>query len=375
PSAALTALEQLDHAFVLIANNFVPIYLSRRAALLLGIRDRSEPANYLNLFHELLNVTKLAARRSSTNLLATAKAPLVRRVTLRSETGRVFDAIAHPKAVSGADWKIGEHQGAHLLSFRDTSYLESFFHMLEQSRRLRPMLIFASCVSGRDINSIHASGESVLRSLIADDDVPVADLQQNISRAVDIADPLVPPSVKIVIEMKSAVLLQIPAMRFTRLIAHMILEGADFIGLNGEIRLRMEETKTSEKRASGEHSTSVGVLIAATRKPLAIDSPDMLDNYILRRLLPNMHKVTVSDNESTGVAVSLHDVSRKHGVKLREETNHAVSPESLSENGTICLKLAEEVGASVSFKKPNDNVLALHLKLPLATDIAPFASK
>lgn len=372
--AALAALEQLEHAFVLIAESYAPIYISRRAALLLGIRDRSDPTSSLPLFHELLNVTKLAARRSRTNSLGASRAPLVRRVTLRSETGRIFDAIAHPRQVSGPDWCVAGQQGAYLVSFRDTSYLESFFHMLEASRRLRPMLIFASCVSGRDINSIHATGESVLKSIIADEDLPVADLLQNITRAVDIVDPLVPPSIKIVIELKQAVLLQIPAMRFTRMIAHLLLEGADFIGLNGEIRLRME-TAAKKDSASGEYSTGVGVLIAATRMPLAVDCPDTLDNYIMRRLLPNTHKVTVADNEAAGVSVSLEDVSRKHGVRLRGESDHAVSPESLSENGTICMRLAEEAGAAVALKKPSDHVLAMHIKLPLATEMAPFSTK
>lgn len=374
-SEALAALENLDQAFVLLDEALAPIYLSRHAALLLGVSDRSRPDEHVTLFHELLNVTKLAARRQKSRAIAHNHAPLVRHVTLRSATGRNFDALANPRPVSGPQWNVGGREGAFLICIRDTSCLEAFAHMLEQTRRLRPLLIFASCVTGQDLRAVHASSEKMLRNLIVDDDVPVADLLQNVSRAVEVADPLVPPNVKIVLELRQAVLLRVSALRVTRLIAHLIVEGADFIGLHGEIRLRMEQPKKQEKRTVSDSPAEIGILVAATRHPLALNSPDALDNYILRRMLPHHHRVTVADEEAAGVSVSLQDLSRKHGVALRDADSHSISPESMSDNGQLCARLAEEAGAELSFKKAGDKLLAMHLRLPLATETAPFSKK
>ncbi len=170
------------------------------------------------------------------------------------------------------------------------------------------------------------------------------DLLNGISRSVEIVDPLIVSSSKIVIGAKTPALLKISKPNFLRVFSHLLLECTDFAGPFGLTTVRSNFVYAG----GGSEPGLVELALEAKRK---LDIPlqaSPLSLHFYRKYLPHYYKVRVPSSEAN-----------RGGMEQHLGAGSDVADESMSENLTIASHLAKQLDVQVVVKRPEDGSLLI----------------
>ncbi|MCB0359823.1 MAG: hypothetical protein KDD44_09310 [Bdellovibrionales bacterium] len=376
---AIQTLEAVDAAFMVVDSTMQPCYLSPRACRLLEIEDRSQYRSYANRFHELLNLTSTFARRSpSCPVAAGGKNPSIRRLRFSLGAGRGAEVVAQVQAISGPLWQLSEDDLAYLVLIRDVHYVSFLESSLMHHRKLRPLIVWSAASMGAATLTSRSSVESwVERSLERDRESNgdgsqtfVADFTAVLADALRIADELIPPTIRVRVDAPVSVLVRAQPLALVRLLAHLVLEAADFDGLQGEVRIKtaIPPRAPSDTAPRDRH---VDVVICGERAPTMLDNAPHIDRYLAHHYLAAPKKVTVADGDPALQKLAngertFERLTDNEQLLHRVPECSSLSPEALSNNARIADALSLFCGADLFFRRPTEDVFLMHLLLPLS---------
>ena len=379
----LGALDALDLPFLYVDSKGSARFLSSRAAQLLGLRERRDFSQNLALLQPLLD---LAAKNSVTGSVSLRRAQSmsqnVAELLLYAADKHCFNALAFTKPLSvvgraplapvdgiqpsslSPSAEAAAKAGTAVI-FHDLSIFEPFFHTIEQSRRNRAVLVLGSSLFGRSLlyTSSGSDTVSVYQAIEENffknhpsqhENVMQTDLLRGLSIAVDIVDPLLLPSAKLLLDVKTSVLLRISLPNFLRIVSHMILEASDFVGPFGICKLRASVEQDTNVPGGGHR---VSITVSAERKAAIPYEATPLELYIYRRFMPLYYKVTVAELQSSAE-------TPKEGTT----GNVNLADEQLSENINICQQIARQCNVPLEIIHPQQDILLLSAKFVLATE-------
>ena len=176
------------------------------------------------------------------------------------------------------------------------------------------------------------------------------DVLKELSLAVDIVDPMIVPSSKIIVLARSSALLNIARPVCLRLLAHLLLEATDFGGPFGRTTVDGTMLTAVQKPPLGEYT----LRISADRKDELPIEASPLEVYLYRRYVPSQYRVSMSD-----------DVEDADGSETARRATRTISRASFSENLLIAAEIAGRFGASLVAKRPTPTQLELTLTFSL----------
>lgn len=368
----LSALDCLEQAFVYLGQDGEARFLSSRGARLLDIRERHDLAKHKELLTPLIALARplLGSDGQRTASAKLGAPPEVKELNLTALNGRVFEALAfaRPLSISGSDI-----DGAVVL-FQDVTLFRPFFHSIEQSRRHRAIIVMVSSFLGRSA-LVDGRGNDLLTSYKTAErdffrkapsvagETAQTELQTALSTAIDIVDPLLPSSAKIVSDAKTTALLSISEPNFLRIICHLLLEAGDFIGPSGATSIKSavhSQAKVDDR--SPETSNQVVLSFHAERREeLRLDA-NPLELYFYRRYMPVHYKISLAEDTSD-------ESSGQQFQDVHFGANATVAQDSLSENLRIAGHLATACGESLQVKRPKPHLLVLSASFRLHVDL------
>lgn len=356
---AREVLNAVDWALVGFNTSTEPVFVNNKAASLLEIRQREDLtgcATVLAPFVPLINAAANTIRFR----------PVVRELSVQTTTGRIVETLSFVQSVN-----FGTDAGgiSSLVGFYDLSGLKPLIEMVEQAKRTRQFVVLCASLSGvdpafvkqSDLLAAYREAESRLfqpgqRSY---EDLMHTDLLAGLTQAVDIVNPLVPPSVKIVVDARTSALLQISKPNFLRLISHLLLEASDFAGPFGLVRVKVVLRPAREGRKA-----SATAAIAAQRRLQEPLESSPLELYLYRRLMPTAYKVGLREElDDSGSHPALKEESA-----LKERL--ALVSEELSGNLAIAKNLAAACSCELEMRHAPSRMLALSARFPLLEERA-----
>jgi hypothetical protein len=348
----IEAISQIDIAALISDLDGRPLRLSSTAAEILNIKAGEPLAPYRDIIDKLVDPSIL--RNFAPDPLASLRPANIRELELTTSSGRSFKALSYTKRVR---LNTGSSDVLEVLIsvFHDLTYLEPFFWTIEQSRRNRAIIVLSSSFFGQSI-LFDGSGKDIIQTYKAleDDffrshplqhqDAMQTDLLTGISRSVEIVDPLIVSSSKIVVNAKTPALLKISKPNFLRIFSHLLLECADFAGPFGLTNIRSNFVYTG----GGSGPGLVEIALSAKRK---LDIPlraSPLSLHFYRKYLPHYYKIIVPN---AGDEVGGKEQHLGVGSDLVDE--------SMSENLTIASHLAKQLDLQVVVKRPEEDSLLI----------------
>lgn len=353
-TAFFSRLDAFEQAFVFLDDENQARFLSAKASRLLEIRRGEDLSTHQAVLEPLLNFNLKAKKRSSPQSFASPQGnEFIEECSVTTTSGRCFQAVAFSRAFEFPDFPE-----ARIVVFHDLSVLNPFLKAIEQSRKNRALILLASAHLGRnllfdhqgkDLSAEYENLEGAFFKILSSPsaDLMNADLLTCLSTAVDIIDPLVSSSAKIVSEARTSALLGISQPNCLRILGHVLLEASDFVGPFGRISLKAELTKNNTAEVS---------LFAQRHTAVPLDASP-LDLYVFRRYMPVQYKVTTVDEAPRTGAFE--------GVQFGTES--VVPGELRSENINIASKIAKSCSCELMIKHPKAELLVLSLSFPLAT--------
>ena len=378
----LSALDSLDLAFVFFDESATARFLSARAALLFDARERHALDQYENLFSPLQQLARGALTEDS-GLRGPETAPVIEELELCGASGRQFLAVCYAKQLqhSPGGGIFSEQRGTAVI-FHDISYFSPFFKTIEQSRRNRALIVLASSVLGRALALDPGQNELISAYQDAEKDffrfqpaVPEnlmqTDLLSGISTAVDIVDPLIVSSAKIIIDAKTPLLLDIGWPNFLRILAHLLLEAADFVGPFGVVHVGaytpFAEIPQGKRRDDVENFVELAV--EGRRKSEIPADAAPLELYIYRRYMPVHYRVLVKHEDDlendAGTALAPRPLKLGAG-GISFGANRSLSRNTLSENLLIVSHICRICAVSLEMTRPQSDVLRLSARFKLS---------
>lgn len=380
-------LDQLELPFVVFDAQFNPVILSTSGARLLDFGPNDSLRQHTKLIEPLQEFAKrwLPAERSA------AAKPAAERLAAQSTggqstwgpggqgqfrhrleelemvtaSGRSFQALAFLRgspvvsadAIAAGD--LGEQMPGVVL-FQDLTYFQPFFNTIEQSRRNRSLIVLMSSLLGARVDlgsgagafSKYLEAEELLNNAapLAATAMAGCDVLKELSLAVDIVDPMIVPSSKIIVLARSSALLNIARPVCLRLLAHLLLEATDFGGPFGRTTVDGTMLTAVQKPPLGEYT----LRISADRKDELPIEASPLEVYLYRRYVPSQYRVSMSD-----------DVEDADGSETARRATRTISRASFSENLLIAAEIAGRFGASLVAKRPTPTQLELTLTFSL----------
>lgn len=352
------ALSQIDIAVLISDLDGNPLRLSATAAETLKLKA-GEP---LEANREILDklVDPSILHKLDSDPLASLRPANIRELELSTSSGRVFKALSYTKRVRLSD---GENDTREVLVsvFHDLTYLEPFFWTIEQSRRNRAIIVLSSSFFGQSI-LFDGSGKEVIQTYKAleedffrshpqqHQDAMQTDILTGISRSVEIVDPLIVSSSKIVISAKTPALLKISKPNFLRVFSHLLLECSDFAGPFGITNIRSNFIYSG----GGSNPGLVEISLNAKRK---LDIPlhaSPLSLHFYRKYLPHYYKVITPNAGDIAEGIA---GNKAGGTEQHLGVGSDLADESMSENLTIASHLAKQLKIQVVVKRPEEDSL------------------
>lgn len=366
----LRDVESLDLPFVYFDEHLVPIYISSRAASIFNIRQRQLLTDYETNLEPLAHLVQSAAAHAPAPAASAigGEALGLAEIVLQTVEGRHFNAFAFAKPfalplVEGASGPLA----GFLCVFHDLTLFEPFFQTISQSRRNRAIIVLASSVLGRplalhthcpDITTAYCEAESNFfrRDATVSDKLGQTDLLDGLSTAVEIVDPLITSTAKILLQTKTPALLEISTPDFLRVVSHLLLEATDFSGPYGTTFVNAtikDSALHAHSRLIGTYQT-VELSVTAQRTVNVPLNATPLELYIYRRYMPLHYKITVADSH----------VAAENGQAVQSKefyfgANSQHTKQVLSENLMIVSHIASTCGVTLCLRRPEPDVLTL----------------
>ncbi len=372
--AQLSALEALHVPFVSFSTALQPQFISVRAAELLNIRERSNLVNYGAQLEPLRDFAASVYKRSRTAIMPDT--PFLTELTLCADGGRSFSAFTFAALLAQSqELRACASTPQIIVIFHDLTLYEPLFRSIQQSRRIRTLIVLVSSLFGGglalgpdapDLIQAYASTEAGLfRAHSANvDNIVHTDLLPALSKTVEIVDPLILSSAKVLMQAKTSALLAISQPNFLRIACHLLLEALDFAGPFGTAKIQAaikENTLLVQGRPAGSYQ-SVELIVSGhgqTQLPLQASPVDLL---IYRCFTPVQYKVFFS-RESSAQDTQAQSLSAQ---EIPLGSSAAPTGEKLSDNLLIASHIAGACGVPLALRRPEPGVMLLTCQLRLA---------
>lgn len=256
--------------------------------------------------------------------------------------------------------------------------LEPFLDQLDRQRRIRPLVVLAAANLALEHDLAQLSyrlGEvNNLHSLLAASDPgrpETTDLLVGVSRAIDVLDPLIPPSLRLSVDARRSALLAIGRADFVRMLAHILLHATDFTGHLGEVSLRSVLDLTRPRGEQTPTDLTAEIVVLGERRNDLSHAADMRDRYLLRRAQRAQPRITVRDEEPTIKQLRTGE-KLLSGTPLAKNTESAAAANTSlpAELESLDLDIARNIAArfdvQIQVTRPEKGLLAIYLGLPLA---------
>ena len=380
-STFLRQLESLDDvvsAFLVVDETFKPIFLSQSGAKLLNIRHRTDLQHYVDNLRPLSDFAKIEsakARKRLKSLKESASNTNGSGLTLRSTDNRIIGCIAHyasfdTSSLLALDSAETGHSelGAHIVRFFSTSYLEPLIWTVELARKHRNDIVRIKCQDLLDLkNSDSRTAGSIKKPGF--DDTTTTDILPAVTDALSIVDTLIIPSVTISLDIPTSFLLKIDQKSFVEVISLTLLEGAEFVGWVGKLKVSASApaSRGIDKKTG---SRSVNITVSAERDDRRENLTHPIENYLLHRCLPMSYGAILTDQGEQSRSVKNSQHAPKHRLAYDSSENlkeiDPVSPDGISQGLRIVEKALFNVGGKIKTRRPRSNLLVIALEIELA---------
>lgn len=377
----LSSLDMLDLPLLLLDAQNLPQFLSSRAATILRIRNRGQLAGAQQVLEPLIELSRAHRATAQVDRLSrvTTLAPKIgSELQLTTEDGRVVSVLAYVRPFTvfamGVDTEPGSDDiPGSVVIFHDLTPLDPLIRIVDHTRKTRGLVVESLVSSPR----MPAGSPTVAPTGAIEPSRPAApsttELLSGLTHAIDIVDPLVVSSAKILLDTTTPALLAVNPISFHRIVAHLILEAVDFGGPYGRTRVRA--ALALEEGPDGrplQAATNVQVLVIAERHLNIPVETSPLEVYFLRKALPTDYRVATSDRlagaEGGGDAdrgESTFEHLRVKDIPSRRTAKPLLSEASMSENLRVAVREAKEVQAEVRAALASPSLLILSAEFPM----------
>ena len=386
----LSALDALELAWVYFTPEFEAQFLSRRAAQALYITNRHEIGQYQSVLAPLASLAEiLSKKRPDASWLEGTRhfeGVNIAELTLETADARSIPVLAFAKTfLVRVATEEGTGVPGYIVVFHDLSILEPFFKTIEQSRRLRTLLVLTASVLGRpiDFESVKDGSDKAIRSAEAEffrmlpnafDAVAQADLMTSVRLAIDIVDPLLVPTAKVLVDVRTSAILSISRPNFLRIMCHLLLEAADFVGPFGTTCVRGTLLPIGDAD-SGTEEHVAEILLRAERKTDIPLNASPLELYIYRRYMPLHYKVGMQERDerrtqgmiaaSTASSTGQPASPQTARWSLHVGTNTVVPMDALTPNVRMAAYIAKLCDISLELRRVNIDVMEIIARIPM----------
>jgi hypothetical protein len=361
PPSAIEALEQLSVPAVICDSAGLPLSMTAAAAALFKLERRSNAEQNAFLI-SLADATSFVAPAALRARQVLAGVGLFHEQEIAAADGlaikillQAFPIHLHQSQAQDSNAESARFDGWVVILY-DLSPLEPVFRTIETSRSNRAFVVMSAAYLSSLPGFAHLNSEiphlfstaakaggsgSDDKALTLRQDESVseqqADLLANLRTSVDIVDQLIAPSVKISVQVQSSFLIELSRPVLIRALCHLLLEGSDFSGAFGQIKVGPAQVDDPQKRVMKLLCTASRSDQESTLHPLVA--------ALYRRSRPSSHRVRRNDD-------------------LDGDALAADAVETSSPNIRL---IKEIVGAwnAVTIRKPSKSVLELELRLPL----------
>lgn len=369
----LTALDALDLPFVVFDDGYRPRSLSASAARILEIQTRHHLDPHEATLQPLTELCLASRKRGDKGSLIPDSIGGTTVVSLMTTANRSFSALAYCRMIQGVTAPgTEEEQLLHkipLVLFHPLDALEPFLHLVEQTRRTRAL-------------SVLAGSELEHRFTLTADDAPqsrvdaATDLSKVLTNTVALVDQMIVSSTKMLLDIKTSALIACGRRDAIRILAHLLLDGADFAGPGGAVKVRLAldsveqpKRRVRERDISDELSTPCAEVVVLSERPNTTRSLlGPFEHFLHHLVVPNNYRVSVRDGEHA--ARETKDLPLKGLLHQRYSASalsrNTVTQETLSENLRIAHLLAERSAATILVRPLQHNLLTLSVRFPLS---------
>jgi hypothetical protein len=190
-----------------------------------------------------------------------------------------------------------------------------------------------------------------------------------------LVDQMIVSSTKMLLDVKTSALIACGRKDAIRILSHLLLDAADFVGPGGavKVRLALDGTETPKRRVrdrdSDEDTTPCAEVVVLAERPNTTRSLlGPFEHFLHHLVLPNSYRVSVRDGELTERETKDLPLKGLLHQRLTESalSRNQVTEETLSENLRIAYPLAERAGATILVRPLQHNLLTLSVRFPLS---------
>jgi hypothetical protein len=332
----LNFLEKLDFAILFLNEHLIPEYLTSKGAKILGIKNRFELTDHVELLDPLTEIAARFKKFNPSNHNMSSEQKTIRELSIKTIDGIQIGVIAYAINCRTEGFPY------YAVFFHTINSFEPFFTMVEQIRNARSMLI--------DSSNIENSSTT--------------DLMRAMTCALNITDKLISSTVSITLDIKTSALLAVERSIFVRIISHLLVEAADFLGSSGKIKIKTTiGSKQSGNLSSNTKEDSFAEIVIFAQKEKEINSGyDLLETYIRNRCLPSHYHVTIADEEPTIKQLQTGEQAYK---LTSASSNISIAPETYSDDLNIATLLAKESNVELQIRRPDSRLLVFYCQFPL----------
>ena len=333
----------MDVAAIVFNSAKQAVFINPRAALALDIRNRMSTELYSTVLSQFANCIEDYRSQSNHSLDEFRYIP-AQELSIETESRRrivVLIRVGRVDLRPFSDEAFTEPY--YVVSFYELTMLEPFFHMLSQARKNRSLLVSEACE--KENRSSENGNTELLKAL---------------TLAIELVDALVLPNIKILLDVKVPALLSISVVDFLRIISHLLLEAADYVGPFGVISV---STVIQDDSSHYQDVKSVDIIIRAERKyMLSLDSPSW-ELYLYKKYMPVHYKVQSKDwSNISSEHLEPHDSPT---LEIHLGQNTAVASQLITDNMKIVVNLIRNSSIFVELKRTAANELLITAHFPL----------
>ncbi len=372
--AEFAALDALQLAVLVLDHSFRPVFLSGRAAQLLGIVGRSTLDPHRNILAPLITLAERSPKGTPKHLPNSVRA--LDELTLSTTDHRTVHSLAYVTSTQRQALPV------YFVTFHDLSNLQPFFMTIEKTRRARSLLVLSACSLGRPFVLADLVGKFAADSVLKpfpelETSSPLTrenttDLLPALTTVIDIVDQLIPSSTNLTLEAKTSALVQANDIQFRRLLCHLLLETADFVGPLGTIRVRSIVGPKDSRTLSSAHEDDrfIELVVFGNRPKDLNNDRDIVEFYLSRKCFGSQYRVTVLEDEPTIRQLANGEETVRHlktstGDKVDVADNASVAPETFSEDLTLASAIAKQFGFELQVRRPEEGSLVIYLQCRL----------
>lgn len=330
--------DELDLPFLVLDQEFRPLFLSAAGARLLALRDRRDLLAQLTYLQPLIDFAR--AERSRDRAIV-SEIPL-QSISLTRFGGVPLHALARVHFI-----KYRDNEQTPGVRFMSSEGFETVAAKSEISRRERLLSLLAASAFDRDLR---LSSTIDLADAVGSFDRKTSDpaeLAFALTAAVNIADRFTLPAVKFMTAVDTSALLALDREALMRILLHVIFEATDFASPAGTVHIQTVIAAADDAHRDGAR---LELVIRAERDESYAKPLSALERYLLARVMPSNYGVSVLKANQFSAATS------------------STSPDNYSDNMHAALTFASSRNVAIHVRRLRREILAIHAFFPLVTE-------